>query len=65
MPAQKPGEQRPALSPEQLGPVWPSTEGHSDPSLALQGLLAEQPQQMLDFSASKVRGILSCFPGVS
>ena len=52
------------LTREQLGPAWPDAEDHGDPNLALRGLLAEQPQQMLDLNSSKVRGILSHFPGV-
>ena len=58
------GKAQPVPICEQLGPAWPDTEGHGDPILALRGLLAEQPQQMLDLSSSKVRGILSRFPGV-
>lgn len=69
---QSPQEHSLALSPEpgpprleQLGQACPNPGSHRDLNLALQGLLAEQPQPMLDLNLSKVRGILSCFPGVS
>lgn len=53
-----------ALSPEQLGSACPTQRATVIQTWLCKRFLAEQPQQMLDLNSSKVRRILSPFPGV-